>query len=311
MNEYEDFEELGKDNFSDVFWGWTEDEDGNLKFSDIVAENIIFGDTDSAGFSLEEIITDPEHDLDEVVEISDTIGNMVNETFPDFCQKVFNCPPDRKDTILTDREIVSDKSFFLTKKRYIMHVVDSEGKRGDLPLKIMGVEIKKSNTSTATKEMLLDLVNMILDGRDMPYVLNQIKRMKRDFRDRTPEEIATPLSVKSLRKSEGIFDMTGSMKGIWWGCRAAMFWNQIKTKHDPKVNSGEKVGLLYIKDQRSSYIGYPIDLISFPEWFNNDIVLDYDVMWKKVEKTLTNYLESMGWDVKSRKENQRKELFGF
>lgn len=298
---YTDFED------TNVIWGWKKRDD-DFVFDTIHIDRAVAGDTDSIMLNINDFSEGLSED--EVIHLSNEVGQLTNDSFPEFCMAAFNCPEDRKGTIKTDREIVSDKSFFLSKKRYIMHVIDKEGTPKD-ELKIMGVELKKSDTSFAVKELLMILVNMILDGADMAEVLQRVKMMKKEFREFTPKEIAKPISVKSLKKSQDIFEMTGDMKGIPYHNRAAMFWNQIKKNTDKEIYTGEKIGVIYIKDKRSKYIGIPIDLISFPEWFEKDIIIDYDTEWKKAEKKLTNYLASMGWDIQSRKEEQRKSLFGF
>lgn len=300
---YTDFEETNK------IWGWVSiDKPPFYEFKEIEINNAIAGDTDSIMLSIDELVDGMEQK--EIVSFADEIGKMTNESFPEFCKHAFNCPESRKDTIKTDREIVSDKSFFLSKKRYIMHVIDKEGKEKD-ELKIMGVELKKSDTSVAVKKLLMILVNMILDGASMGDVLQRVKMMKKEFREFSPKEIAKPISVKSLKKSQDIFEMTGDLKGIPYHNRAAMFWNKIKKPNDKEIYTGEKIGVLYIKHKMSKYIGIPIDLISFPDWFENDIIIDYDTEWSKAEKKLNNYLSSMGWDLASRKEEQRQKLFGF
>ena len=164
--EYVDFED------TNVVWGWTKDND-EYEFNKIYLNNAIAGDTDSVMMSLNGIVTE-EDDINDIVELADTIAKKTNDSFPEFIQKAFNCPSSRKDVVTTDREIISDKSFFLTKKRYVMHVVNDEGKEVD-KLKIMGVEIKKSDTPVAVKEMLMEMVNMILDDADINQMKERIK----------------------------------------------------------------------------------------------------------------------------------------
>lgn len=301
--EYNDFEELN------TIWGWRDAPDGGYAFDKIEITNAIAGDTDSIMLTMERALEGKNVDVDELINIADTIGELTNETFPAFCEHAFNCPAERRDTIKTDREVVSDKSLFLSKKRYIMHVIDSEGQRVD-KLKIMGVEIKKSDTSKAIKKMLMDLVNLILDGMDMDGVLSEIKRMKKDFKTFPVTEIAKPINVKTLKKCEDAFKMTGSEKGFPYQVRAAMFWNRQCGLKDSRIVPGDKIGLVYIKNKNSKYVGFPIDTTKFPSWFD-ELVIDYDTEWEKANKKLESYLSSIGWDVQGRKDSIRTELFGF
>jgi len=299
---YKDFVKTNK------IWCWVEDGQ-DLKFTTYTVNNMVAGDTDSGYFSIADCVNENSN-VDDVVTFADEIGKLTNESFPDFVMKAFNCPEERKDIIKTDREAVSDKSLFLTKKRYIMHVVDSEGNRVD-KLKIMGVEIKKSDTSDALKKILMDLVKMILDGYSKEDVFDAVDTMKEKFYTMPVHEIAKPISVKTLKKCQDMYKMTGSMKGFPYQVRAAMFYNSLCGITDKMVYPGEKVGLVYIKHPKSNYIAFPIDSSKLPNWWEKEIVIDYKTEWAKAHKKIINYLSSLDWDFKSIKDNKKKELFGF
>lgn len=292
---------------TNVIWGWVDTENG-YKWDSIDLNNARAGDTDSIMLEFPSQIA-AELDVDSAVEIADTIGKLTNKAFPDFCMHAFNCPEERKHTIQTDREVVSDKSLFLSKKRYIMHIVDSEGQRVD-KLKIMGVELKKSDTSKAIKTLLMELVLAILDGETETELLPLIKEMKIRFKNFPPSEIAKPINVKTLKKCQDMYDTTGDMKGFPYQVRAAMFWNSLCGKTDKTIVPGDKVGLLYIKHHESKYIAFPIDMTIFPEWFT-DLQVDYDTEWEKAHKKLESYLASIGLDIQGRKDTIKQELFGF
>lgn len=266
-------------------------------------------DTDSSMVKLPDSLQGVNEE--DLILIADTVADAVNDSFPQYMQDIFNIPDSRKDVIQTGREIVFDKAFFLTKKRYIIHVIDDEGKKCD-KLKIQGVEIKKSDTSTAVKTLLMELVNDILDDKSMECVLDRIRVMKEEFRDRfTPQEIATPISCRTLKKCQDSFKITGSMKGFPYQVRAAMFYNSLCGPKDQLVYSGDKIRLLYITGASSKYIGFPADLEEMPEWWLDDFKIDYNTEWDKAHKKLTNYLTAMGWDNGSRKRAAAEDIFGF
>lgn len=246
---------------------------------------------------------------DEYIDIADEIGDIVNSTFPDFVEHAFNCPKERNLAIQTGREIVSDRSLFLSKKRYIMHVIDDEGKRVD-KLKIMGVELKKSDTPEIVKTMLATLVNMILDGSSDEDIIQRVKQMKQDYMTCKFREIARPISCKGLRKYQDIVDQTGSTKGIPYQVRAAMFYNKNCSVSDKKIVAGDKIGVVYIKNPASKYVAFPIDINNFPE-FMDELIVDWKTQWEKAYKKLESYMASIEIDIKSRKKAVRQNLFGF
>lgn len=304
---YEDFLDSKPPN---TCWGWVERVDG-LKWEEFTVDNATAGDTDSIMLSLSKIFPKDHKDVDEIVFVADEIGNITNEAFSDFCIHAFNTPQDRTHYIKTEREVVSDKSLFLSKKRYILNIIDNEGKRIEGgKLKIQGVEIKKSDTSIAVKKMLVELVNMILDGKEMEDVLLRIREMKEEYRTLPLSDIVTPCNTKTLSKVNKTFEATGTLKGAHYSAKAAFHWNRMKTPQDQEIYAGQKIGLVYVKHSDFNCIGYPIDLQTLPDWFIQ-IPIDYDTMWDKANKKLTNYLASMGWDIQSRKKAARKELFGF
>lgn len=288
-------------------WTWVDHEDG-YHFEKVTLNNMIGGDTDSSMFSLENVV-DPDTPEDDVVEVADLIGELTNESFPDFCEFAFNCPKERRDIIQTDREVVSDKSLFLTKKRYIMHIVNNEGVSVD-KLKIMGVEIKKSDTPKAVKDYLLELVNLILDGNEEDALREKISEFKLDFRTRPLKEIGRPISCKGLYKYQKMYEMDESMKGFPYQVRAAMFYNSMRSKLDKEIMPTDKISVIYIKHPDTKYVALPIDQNQTPSFMKN-IVVDYDTLWDKANSKITAYLSAIGYDFKSKKAAKKKELFGF
>lgn len=294
---YEDFE-----NNKNIIWAFDE----NTQYTKHDLNHMIAGDTDSAYLKLSKKMIDG-LETEEIVTMCDEIAKLTNQTFPDFVQRVFNCPDERKETIQTDREAVSDKSFFLSKKRYIMHVIDMEGIPCD-KMKIMGVEIKKANTSNMTKKILMELVNMILDGRTIHEVKNRISQMKEEFMQSDIKDIATTMNAKKIKSATDTYNLNGSMKGIHYASKAALVYNLRCTTMDRKVVPGDKVSLYYTLGKESA-MAFPSDLNTLPDWLL-EIPVDYDKMWSKCHKTVTNYLKAMDWDIESRKETIGLELFG-
>ncbi len=296
-------------NTENVIWTWQGNPDDGFRFDQIHLNNLIAGDTDSAMLSIESIFP-PDADPNEVTEIADGIAKLTNESFPDFIEHAFNCPKNRRGTVQTDREIISDKSIFLSKKRYIMHVINDEGKKVDKQ-KIMGVELKKSDTPVAVKDMLQELVDLMLDGKTLEDAQALIRQMKSEYEDYPIRDIARPMSVKGLKKYNDEFEMTEKMDGFPYNVRAAMFYNRnIDQRRDKKIVPGDKIGIVYIKHPKSKYIGFPIDINEFPA-FMNEIVIDYEVQWDKAYTKLVSYMAALGWDLASRKKKKRESLFGF
>jgi DNA polymerase elongation subunit (family B) len=293
---YQDFEDE-----KNIIWFFDE----NNQYKQYHLKFMIAGDTDSAYSRLPKGLT---KDLtnEEIVIVADEVGNLVNKTFPAHMKRLFNCPDERLGVMQTDREAVSDKSFFLSKKRYIMHVIDMEGEPCD-KMKIMGVEIKKSNTSTITKRFLTELVDLILDGNSRDDVLQRVKEMEQEFKSADIKDVATTMNAKKIKSATETYELTGKLTGHY-ASKAALVYNIMASDQDKKIVPGDKICLVYIKDAMGA-IGFPAEANTLPEWLL-EIPLDYDKMWEKCKQTITNYLKALGWDIESQKEALAEELFG-
>lgn len=289
-------------------------EDGEISFKKVNTPDIVAGDSDSFMLKIADVVEGMTED--EIVETADTIGEYVNKSMEDLLMYVFNTPEDRKSTINAQREVVSDVSLFLTKKRYIMRVIDKEGKR-KRSIKTKGIETIKSDTSDVVKSILNGLIGMILDGDDVNKINNGITEYKIEFFDKPITEIGRPISCRGLKKYEAFYedpyyiDDSGKRKKmtIPYQVKAAMNYNSLCSPTDKKILPGEKVLVFSIKG-KMNYMAVPIDINEYPT-FINDLVIDYEKMWEMAYKKIVSYLSSIEYDLKSRKENQRKSLFGF
>lgn len=290
-----------------MFYGWVPTESG-YEFKHIHTPHIIAGDTDSAMLKIPEKYAS-KLTIDDLISRADVVGSKVNDAFPSFVEFAFNTPPERNNSIKTAREVVADKGFYLSKKRYILHIIDSDGKRVD-KLKIQGVEIKKSGTSVFTKNVLMTIVNLILDGADVHELNIQIAQFKKDFMNASLFDIAPVSNCNTLKRAQDYYLENGELaKGTHYTAKAAIHYNSLCTNLDKQIQPGEKIKLLYCRST-VNVIAFPVDSISLPSWFS-EIIIDRELMWSKVNKTVTNYLESMGFDLKSRKKQLSVDLFGF
>ena len=94
-------------------------------YQEYQSKYLIAGDTDSAYIDLSDVFK-RDADPKDVIKFADYIGETTNASFRHFMKDVFNVPDERATIINTDREVVSDKSYFLAKKMYVMHVINQE-----------------------------------------------------------------------------------------------------------------------------------------------------------------------------------------
>ena len=102
----------------------------------------------------------------DAVEIADLMAETVNEAFPEFMKRFFNCTDARSKLISAAREVVAVRGLFLNaKKKYTLRVVDKEGKKTD-ELKYMGSELKKADTPKIIQKFLKGLMDLVLTDVD-------------------------------------------------------------------------------------------------------------------------------------------------
>jgi DNA polymerase elongation subunit (family B) len=295
---------------------------------DHIGKAIIYGDTDSCYFSAYKTL---KKDIDSgalpwtresVVELYDTIGETVNDTFVKFMQDSFHCPKTRGDVIKAGREIVASKGLFITKKRYAVLYYDKEGKRADADgqggkIKAMGLDLKRSDTPVVIQDFLSEVLTQVLNGAEKEQVLEYITNFRTEFKTRPGWEKGSPKRANNIteyaskEKKAGKTNMPGHV-------RASLNWNTLKRMMDDKysmaVTDGAKVIVCKVKDNPMGYtsVAYPVDELRLPQWFK-DLPFDDSTMENTViDEKLENLIGVLEWDISStRSDNTFSKLFDF
>jgi len=295
---------------------------------DHIGKAIIYGDTDSCYFSAYKTL---KKDIDSgalpwtresVVELYDTIGETVNDTFVKFMQDSFHCPKTRGDVIKAGREIVASKGLFITKKRYAVLYYDKEGKRADTDgqggkIKAMGLDLKRSDTPVVIQDFLSEVLTQVLNGAEKEQVLEYITNFRTEFKTRPGWEKGSPKRANNIteyaskEKKAGKTNMPGHV-------RASLNWNTLKRMMDDKysmaVTDGAKVIVCKVKDNPMGYtsVAYPVDELRLPQWFK-DLPFDDSTMENTViDEKLENLIGVLEWDISlTRSDNTFSKLFDF
>jgi len=295
---------------------------------DHVGKAIIYGDTDSAYFSAYTTLRKDidkgniPWDVDNIIELYDTIGEEANSTFTKFMQYAFHCPKKHGDIIKSGREIVAKKGLFITKKRYAVLVVDNEGKRLDVEgksgkIKPMGLDLKRSDTPVVIQEFLSTVLQMVLEGYEKEEVLEYITDFRTDFKARPGWEKGSPkrankiTEYKAKEKKAGKANMPGHV-------RASINWNTLKNMHGDKysmsITDGAKVIVCKLKQNPMAYtsVAYPVDELRLPDWFKELPFDDAAMENSVIDEKLKNLIGELGWDIAStRSDNTFNKLFDF
>ena len=269
-----------------------------------------YSDTDSCyiDFSLFSDKID-ERGIDWFTELADGIASEVNDSFPEFMQSVFLCPEDLSKRIESDREVISDGAVFFNKKRYAMKVKNLEGVACD-KIKVMGLEIKKSDTPKVVQDFLKTIIKMLLDNTKYQEVNNYVESFKKSYYEMSVTEIGIPMNLKNLVKYENIYNQTGSTKRFPRHATGAIAYNRMCGVDDAKIRSGDKVKVIYTKMFDYKTLSIPADQSNLPT-FVKDTIIDYDLMWSKIYDKVQMYLKPIGYDKESRQTNFVKSFLEF
>ena len=281
-------------------------------------EAIVYGDTDSCYFtafpSLKEQIKNKEltWDKETCISLYDSIADEANISFPQFMEKAFHAPRKNGEIIKAGRELIGDRSIFITKKRYAINIFDKEGKRKDKDgkkgdVKAMGLDLKRADTPKYVQEFLMDVLCMVIqDGKGREEIVERIKDFKRILSAQESWTKGSPKSVNNLtmygekeaNSKKGRENMPGHV-------RAALNYNYLRKvngdQYSQKIVDGMKVIVCKLKSNPLGFtsVAYPTDELRLPDWFT-ELPFDDDEMEKTlVDEKIDNLLGVLSWDIRT------------
>lgn len=296
--------------------------DGSYDYS---GRAVIYGDTDSVYFSAYPIFKTHIEDgtlewtKESVIELYDVVAKEVSDTFAAFAKETFNIPLSRGKVLKAGREVVGEAGLFVVKKRYAVLVYDKEGNRKDKDgspgwLKVVGMDIRRSDTPVFVQEFLKDilLATLQLEGEDA--VIKRIREFKKVFMNMKPWEKGSPTGVNNLTKYTAKLMMRGKaiLKNrkpesvtIPGHVMASINWNSLRESHNDlhsmKIVDGNKVIVCRLKennDMRMTSVAYPVDEPHLPDWFVNLPFDDESMLRSIVDQKVSNLLGVLNWDLK-------------
>ena len=279
---------------------------------------IVYGDTDSCYFSAFKTLK-PQIDKGELhwdkdlcIGLYDSIADEANNSFPAFMEKAFHAPRKNGEIIKAGRELIGDRSIFITKKRYAINIFDKEGKRKDKDgqlgdVKAMGLDLKRADTPKYVQEFLMEVLCMVIQqGKQREEVIEKVKEFKKILTAQDSWTKGSPKSVNKLtmygdkeaKSAKGRENMPGHV-------RAALNYNYLRRVHgdqySQKIVDGMKIVVCKLKPNQLGFtsVAYPVDELRLPQWFC-DLPFDDDAMEKTlVDEKVENLLGVLDWDIKS------------
>jgi DNA polymerase elongation subunit (family B) len=297
---------------------------------DHTGDSIVYGDTDSCYFSAYPILKEQiannevEFNKDLAVALYDSVADQVNEGFPSFMERSFHVP--RKLSVIKGgRELVGDRSLFITKKRYAINIYDKEGKRLDKDgkqgkIKAMGLDLKRADTPKYVQDFLFEVLEMVLAGKTREDVIERIKQFKIELGKQDSWTKGSPKSVNNLTTYGDLEANSKTGKANMPGhVRAALNWNYLRRvngdNYSMKMVDGMKVVVCKLKPNPLNFtsIAYPTDELRLPNWFI-ELPFDDSAMEKTlVDKKIDNLLGVLNWELEENTDTNSTfdDLFSF
>ena len=274
---------------------------------------IIAIDTDSIYLSLESLIEKlcDGKTTEQKIKYMDKVCEEIFQPFIDNSyQELADYMNAHSQKMQMKREVLADKAIWTAKKRYILNVHNSEGVQYAKPkLKVMGLEMVKSSTPAAIRDMLRESIQVILKGSEEDLHL-YIEEKRANFLKMPVEDIAFPRGVNGMKVYAGspIY-----AKGTPIHVRGALLYNHhckrmgLEKKYQA-IRDGDKIKFVYMK------MPNPIqeDVIAFVQHLPKELGLhayiDYDKQFQKVFlDALQIVIEPLGW--KTEKESSLEDFF--
>ena len=289
---------------------------------------IVYGDTDSCSFTafplLQDQITSGELEWtkEACIDLYDQIAELTNVSFPSFMEKAFHCPRKNGEVIKAGRELIGDRTLFITKKRYAINIFDLEGKRQDKDgktgkIKAMGLDLKRADTPKYVQEFLMEVLESVLAGKPREDIIARIRDFKKWLSEQDSWTKGSPKSVNNLTNHTVKFEKTG--KCAVGHARAAINYNYLRKmngdQYSQKIVDGMKVIVCSLKDNPLGLtnVAYPTDELRLPQWFLDLPFDDLDMERKLVDEKIDNLLGVLKWDIRSdtNTNSMFDELFSF
>lgn len=297
-------------------------------------KHCVYGDTDSAYLSAEELVAtvfkhllgDQDKLLDELVPYVNDLSSQVNASFPSTMDASFLVGESQGRLIECNREVVGSSGLWKLKgkKLYAIGVVDEEGKRVR-KAKIMGM--LKSDAPDYVQKFLKDMMDKVLfDSWDYHQVKKEVDTLRDslwtcDVRMLGKPVKASEVTVGERKKREWI---EGGMRGpkprIHYAVTAALHFNDYRIYHNdlvtPKIGNGEKVLVFDLlsdpirNPMGFESIGLSTNVQTVPDWFKN---LPFDVraaQFTLIQAKAENMFEMLEWEFPVQK-NAADDVFGF
>ena len=265
-----------------------------------------YGDTDSAYFSFQPILDhfkikllDNGKITDEARRVIKDIGDYLNTEIIEWAKIDLKSTDPR---FIFKQEAVCDVAVFMEKKRYIMHVLESEGVVPKNPFKYVGVEVVRSSFSEATKNLIKNVIELAILSQDKSASNKILKEAYEKFCNMSIQDISFRSNISDLGKQERKIGDDGKIgKGTPVHSKGAIHFNEmlkhydLTSKYEP-IGSGIKIKWFYPTRNPFNFSSMAF-LDEFPKELSDVFEINFEKMFNKsVTPPIERLYDCIGWD---------------
>ena len=295
---------------------------GDYDFDRVV---LLGGDTDSTYINYEGFLDREgiEKNLENVIMVGEWVGDEINKSFSSYLSEQFLVPPDRCNIVQVKRETVFDRAIFKDKKkRYAMHVLDKENKRVQKgnkdELKIVGMEVKRSDTPRHIQDFLQECLRLVLvEGYEEEELRAYVEEYRAKFREMESWQRGSPVRLHNLEvtndkldrfaDAQEDHDFSAKKPLAYYAVMAARNTNILMQKFRENrwesLKDGDKVEILSLQqgnEYRMDAVALRVGEEYVPKWFQSLPFDDNAHEQKLIDQKLLNVFGGLGWDFEPR-----------
>lgn len=265
------------------------------------SECIVYGDTDSCYFKTYA------ETVEEAKKICALVEKKTNASFPNFCKEAFNSD---NNVIKAGLDLISSRSIFIKPKMYIMHLDYFEDNDVD-KMKVMGLQIKKTNIPKPIGIKLTKFIERLLKGDDWRTIQEEIVEYKEEILASTDiMDMGLPKGIKGIEDYTERFKRSEPDLRLPGHVSASIFYNtcleHYGDKESQKIVSGSKIKTFYLTEKFGKFksIALPTDTKKLPPWFKEHFehLIDRDAQGLRlIDSPLKHILGAIGERIPTRK----------
>lgn len=258
-------------------------------------------------------------DVEEAFHCSKVISKKINESFPEFSERMFFCKGDAKNILAVAQEIVASKAIFVNaKKGYMLRVLKLDGNDVD-KIKITGLALKKTTLPKPIRTAMTKYMERFLKGESWDTVgLDFLKLKESLVKSDDMSLIGLPKNCNNVEEYVSRYNNQEAGLRVPGHVKAVMFWNKCREEYDDKeslgVVSGMKIRVLYLTKKFNEFtnIALPVDLRLIPEWFKEHFMPLVDrekQSTRLVDMPMNSILLAIGHTIPTRKKLMIDDMF--